>query len=176
MSDRITVIGNIATEPEQRRTGSGIPVTTFRLASSQRYRDPQSGEWVDGTTNWYRICVFRSLGENAFASLRKGQRIIVDGKLRVKEWEAGGKKGIEVEVEADAIGPDLKWGTAVFHKRAAGEPTSSGAAPTVEGTADADVWSLPGGVPTAGLREQTDAATATAEGHWAPAEPEPAPF
>ncbi|MFS0714944.1 single-stranded DNA-binding protein [Microbacterium sp. 2P01SA-2] len=116
MSDRITVVGNIATEPEQRRTGSGIPVTSFRLASSQRYRDAQSGEWVDGTTNWYRISVFRALGENAFASLRKGQRIIVDGRLRLKEWEAGEKRGIEVEIDADAIGPDLKWGTASFQR------------------------------------------------------------
>lgn len=174
MSDRITVIGNIATEPEQRRTGSGIPVTTFRIASSQRYRDPQSGEWVDGTTNWYRICVFRSLGENAFASLRKGQRVIVEGKLRVKEWEAGGKKGIEVEVDADAIGPDLKWGTAVFHKRTGGEGSSSEAAPGAEGATEAGAWSLPGGTPAAGPREQAEAATV--EGHWAPAEPEPAPF
>lgn len=174
MSDRITVIGNIATEPEQRRTGSGIPVTTFRLASSQRYRDPQSGEWVDGTTNWYRICVFRSLGENAFASLRKGQRVIVDGKLRVKEWEAGGKKGIEVEVDADAIGPDLKWGTAVFHKRTGGEASPSEAAPGAEGPAEANAWSLPGSTPAGGSREQVEAAAA--EGHWAPAEPEPAPF
>lgn len=116
MSDRITVIGNIATEPEQRRTGSGIPVTSFRLASSQRYRDAQSGEWVDGTTNWYRISVFRALGENAFASLRKGQRVIVDGRLRVKEWEAGDKRGIEIEIDADAIGHDLKWGTATFQR------------------------------------------------------------
>lgn len=116
MSDRITVIGNIATEPEQRRTGSGIPVTSFRLASSQRYRDAQSGEWVDGMTNWYRISVFRALGENAFASLRKGQRVIVDGRLRLKEWEAGEKRGIEIEIDADAIGPDLKWGTATFQR------------------------------------------------------------
>ncbi|WP_424449561.1 single-stranded DNA-binding protein [Microbacterium arborescens] len=118
MSDRITVIGNVATEPEQRRTGSGIPVTTFRLASSQRHRDPQSGEWVDGATNWYRVSVFRALGENAFASLRKGQRVFVDGRLRVREWESGGKRGIEIEIDADAIGPDLKWGTATFQKAA----------------------------------------------------------
>ena len=133
MSDRITVIGNIATEPEQRRTGSGIPVTSFRLASSQRYRDAQSGEWVDGTTNWYRISVFRALGENAFASLRKGQRVIVDGRLRLKEWEAGDKRGIEIEIDADAIGHDLKWGTARFQRSPrpdADAPDRSGAVDT----------------------------------------------
>ena len=136
MSDRITVIGNIATEPEQRRTGTGIPVTSFRLASSQRYRDAQSGEWIDGTTNWYRISVFRGLGENAFASLRKGQRVIVDGRLRLKEWEAGEKRGIEIEIDADAIGPDLKWGTASFQRNprtdAAGPARPGGAADGTE--------------------------------------------
>lgn len=129
MSDRITVIGNIATEPEQRRTGTGIPVTSFRLASSHRYRDAQSGEWVDGTTNWYRISVFRALGENAFASLRKGQRVIVDGRLRLKEWEAGEKRGIEIEIDADAIGPDLKWGTATFQRNPRAD--AAGAEPAV---------------------------------------------
>ncbi|QLD10401.1 single-stranded DNA-binding protein [Microbacterium oleivorans] len=138
MSDRITVIGNIATEPEQRRTGTGVPVTSFRLASTQRHRDQQSGEWVDGATNWYRISVFRTLGENAFASLRKGQRVLVDGRLRLREWEANGKKGTEVEIDADAIGPDLKWGTAVFHRKAAGEASASGQ------PADEPDWSVPG--------------------------------
>ena len=156
MSDRITVTGNIATEPEQRRTGSGVPVTTFRLASSQRYRDAQSGEWVDGTTNWYRVSVFRTLGENAFASLRKGQRVIVDGRLRIKDWEANGKRGTEVEIDADALGPDLKWGTAEFRRRA-----SEAAAPAEGSTPSSaqDSWSVPGA--PAGAGSASDEASAT---------------
>ena len=114
MTDHITVIGNIATDPEQRRTTAGIAVTSFRVASSQRHFDARSGEWVDGLTNWYRVSAFRALGENAFTSLSKGQRIIVTGKLKLKEWEAGGKKGIEVEIDADGLGHDLQWGTSSF--------------------------------------------------------------
>lgn len=163
MTDRITVIGNIATEPEQRRTGGGVPVTSFRLASSQRYRDPQSGEWVEGTTNWYRVSVFRVLGENAFASLRKGQRVIVEGRLRLREWESNGKRGMEAEVDADAIGHDLKWGTAVFQRAASAEGVAQPQPAPIE---PADEWAAaPGAAPEAigaASREQ--------------AEPQPTPF
>ncbi|SDQ10116.1 single-stranded DNA-binding protein [Microbacterium sp. cf332] len=145
MSDRITVIGNIATEPEQRRTGNGVPATAFRLASTQRYRDASSGEWVDGATNWYRVSVFRSLGEHAFASLRKGQRVIVEGRLRLREWEANGKRGTEVEIDADAIGPELKWGTAVFQRAPrvdGGAPASGPAATTHPNATTSGEWSV----------------------------------
>lgn len=128
MSDHITVVGNIATEPEQRRTGAGIAVTSFRVASSQRHFDGKSGTWVDGTTNWYRVSAFRALGENAFASLKKGQRIIVTGKLKLKEWESGGKKGIEVEIDADGLGPDLQWGTTSFQRTTRPDQTPPAAA------------------------------------------------
>lgn len=121
MTDHITVIGNIATEPEQRRTTAGVVVTSFRVASSQRHFDSRTGEWVDGNTNWYRVSAFRALGENAFASLAKGQRVVVTGKLRVKEWESGGKKGIEVEIDADGLGHDLMWGTTSFQRVPRGE-------------------------------------------------------
>lgn len=167
MSDRITVIGNIATEPEQRRTGTGVPVTSFRLASTQRYRDQQSGEWLDGATNWYRVSVFRTLGENAFASLRKGQRVLVDGRLRLRDWEANGKKGMEVEIDADAIGPDLKWGTAVFHRKAAAD------GPVAEASASEAGWSAPGAGLPGGGADDGDGAWA-ADG--AAAEAEPTPF
>ncbi len=128
MSDHITVIGNIATEPEQRRTAAGIAVTSFRVASSQRHFDSRTGEWVDGITNWYRVSAFRALGENAFGSLSKGQRVIVTGKLRVKEWESGGKKGVDVEIDADGLGHDLMWGTTSFQRVARGESRGSVAA------------------------------------------------
>jgi len=172
MSDRITVIGNIATEPEQRRTGTGVPVTSFRLASTQRYRDQQSGEWLDGVTNWYRISVFRTLGENAFASLRKGQRVLVDGRLRLREWEANGKKGTEVEIDADAIGPDLKWGTAVFHRKAAGDaPPVASSSPST--TASEPGWSAPGAALPGGVAEDGEGVWAVAD---VAAEADPTPF
>lgn len=116
MSDHITVIGNIATEPERRQTSTGVPVISFRLATTQRHRDERSGQWVDGATNWYTVSAFRRLAEHAHASLQKGQRVIVTGKLKLRAWETSAKRGLDVEIDADAIGHDLLWGTSVFQR------------------------------------------------------------
>lgn len=126
MSDTITITGNIATVPEEKTTPSGVRITTFRLASSQRRFDRATNQWVDGSTNWYTISAFRALAEHAFLSLRKGERIIVTGRLKLREWETSSKKGTTAEVDADAIGHDLLWGTSVFSKRdsARGELTT----------------------------------------------------
>lgn len=116
MSDKdiITVMGNLAADPERRPTRTGGPVTTFRVASSQRHFDRQREAWVESGTNWYQVSAFRALGEHAFASLRKGERVIVTGRLKLREWEAGEKKGLSVEIEADGVGHDLLWGTTQY--------------------------------------------------------------
>lgn len=161
MTDHITVIGNIATDPEQRRTTAGVAVTSFRLASSQRHFDAKTGEWVDGLTNWYRVSAFRALGENAFTSLSKGQRVVVTGKLKLKEWESGGKRGIEVEIDADALGHDLLWGTSTF-QRSARSAADSAPAAAVADTADEPVAAT-------GLDDEAAAS-------WEPALATPTPF
>lgn len=122
MSDHITVIGNVAATPELRRTGAGDPVTSFRVGSTSRRRDAQTGQWVDGETNWYRVSAFRGLGEHAFASVTKGQRVIVVGRLRVRRWESAGKSGTDVEIDAEAIGHDLLFGTSAFSRASAASP------------------------------------------------------
>lgn len=116
MSDTvITITGNIATEPEDRARGA-TPITSFRLASTQRRFDKESNRWVDAHTNWFTVSAFRQLAVHALRSLHKGQRVIVTGKLKVRTWENASGKGTSVDIEADAIGPDLLWGTADFRK------------------------------------------------------------
>ena len=115
MGDRITVVGTLGQEPEERSTSRG-PVVQFRLASTDRRRDAQ-GSWQDGTTSWYRVNVWGELGRNALASLRKGQRVIVTGDLSVSEWEAAdGHKARSVEIRAAALGHDLAFGTTRFER------------------------------------------------------------
>ncbi len=121
MSDHITVIGNIATHPERRRTGAGDTVISFRLATNPRYVDSRTGAWVDGPTNFYSVSAYRRLAEHALESLHRGERVIVSGKLRLRTWEAGEKKGVAPEIDADALGHDLKWGTSVFRSDGRGE-------------------------------------------------------
>lgn len=114
MADRITVTGVVATTPNHVMTPAGFPVTTFRLASTHRKYDKGEGKWVDGDTNWYTVVTFRNLAQNIPGSVDKGQRVIVTGRLRVRDWEAGEKSGRAVEIEADGVGHDLTWGTAAY--------------------------------------------------------------
>lgn len=114
MSDTITVTGLVATPPKHLVTREGLPITSFRLASTQRRFDRGEQKWVDADTNWYTITAFRHLASNAVGSLFKGQRVVVTGRLRIRDWEAGERTGTTIEIDAEAIGHDLTFGTAVF--------------------------------------------------------------
>jgi single-strand DNA-binding protein len=114
MSDTITLTGIVATEPRHLITKEGLPITSFRLASAQRRFDRTQERWIDADTNWYSITTFRQLAINAAGSIAKGERVIITGRLRIREWESGERNGVNVDIEADAIGHDLLWGTSKF--------------------------------------------------------------
>lgn len=138
MSDRITVIGNVASAPERRELPGGIPAISFRLASSERRLE--NGQWVDSHTNWYWVSAYRKLAEHALDSIEKGQRVVVTGRFRVKQWESGGKSGSSAEIDAEGLGHDLMFGTTTFHK--VGASNGQGAAP--EAATDSSGWATPG--------------------------------
>ena len=119
MTDTITLTGLVATTPRHLVTSEGLPITSFRLASTQRRYDRGAQKWIDGETNWFTITAFRQLAVNVVGSVNKGQRIVVSGKLRVRDWESGDRAGTTVEVDADALGHDLSWGTSVFTRSVA---------------------------------------------------------
>lgn len=114
MTDTITITGLVATVPRHLITGEGLSITSFRLASAQRRFDRGTSRWIDGETNWYTVTAFRQLAVNSATSISKGQRVVVAGRLRIREWDSGEKTGTTVDVEADAIGHDLAWGTTSF--------------------------------------------------------------
>lgn len=112
----ITITGNIGTPPEQKLTSTGVSLTRFRVACTGRRFDRATGAWVDGVTSWYAVSMFRELADHAFHSLAKGDRVILTGRLRIRNWENGVKQGTDAEIEADAIGHDLRWGTTRFER------------------------------------------------------------
>lgn len=114
MSELLSVTGLVATTPRHLVTQDGLPITSFRLASSQRRFDRNQNKWIDGETNWYTVTSFRQLAVNSSMSVSKGDRIAVQGKLRVRDWDNGERAGTSVEIEADSIGHDLAWGNSVF--------------------------------------------------------------
>lgn len=110
MNDIITVCGIVATEPRHLVTETGIAITSLRLASPSRRWDRATAAWVNGATNWYTVTAFRSLASNVYKSLKKGDRIVVAGRVRIRTWERDGRGGTSVEIDADGIGHDLAWG------------------------------------------------------------------
>jgi single-strand DNA-binding protein len=125
MSDTITLTGIVGTEPRAVTTNEGLAITSFRLASTQRRFDKSKEKWIDGETNWYTITSFRQLATNSAVSVKKGERILVTGRLRIREWENSSKSGTNIEIEADALGHDLSWGTAAFSRGAGSTPVDA---------------------------------------------------
>lgn len=116
MEDTITLTGLVATTPRHLTTNMGLAITSFRLASSQRRFDRAANRWVDGDTNWYTVSSFRALAENAAESIQRGDRVVVVGRLRLRDWENTDRSGTTVEVEAEVLGHDLGWGVADFKR------------------------------------------------------------
>lgn len=119
MTDILSITGLVATTPRHLVTNDGLPITSFRLASTQRRYDRGAQKWIDAETNWYTVTTFRQLAINVVGSIDKGQRIVVTGRLRVREWSANDRTGTNVEIDADALGHDLAWGTSVYTRSVA---------------------------------------------------------
>ena len=130
MTDTITVTGLVATTPRHLVTSERLPITSFRLASTQRRYDRSAQKWIDAETNWYTVTSFRQLATNVVGSISKGQRVVVSGRLRVRDWESGDRAGTTVEIDADAIGHDLSWGSAVFTRSVAATVANDGEQPS----------------------------------------------
>ena len=113
----ITVVGNLVADPELRYTPSGSAVANFRVAYTPRRYDSQSGQWVDGEALFLTCNVWRQAAENVANSLTKGDRVIVNGRLRQRSFETReGEKRTVFEVEVDEVGPSLKYATSQVTK------------------------------------------------------------
>ena len=132
MSDVLTLTGLVATTPRHLVTSEGLPITSFRLASTQRRFDRSQERWIDGETNWYTVTAFRQLAINVSTSIEKGQRVVVTGRLKIRDWENGERTGTTIEIEAEAIGHDLSWGSTVYTRSVSTSAAASEAAPSDE--------------------------------------------
>ena len=113
----ITVVGNLTDDPELRFTPSGAAVAKFRVASTPRTLDRQSGEWKDGEPLFLACNIWRDAAEHVAESLQRGARVIVQGRLRQRSYETReGEKRTVYELEVDEIGPSLRYATAKVQK------------------------------------------------------------
>lgn len=109
----LTIVGNTTAPAELRYIPSGSAVASFTVASTPRTFDKQSNEWKDGTTLFMRCSAWRELAENVAETLdQKGMRVVVTGRLTQREYEKDGVNRTVVELEADEVGPSLKYASA----------------------------------------------------------------
>ena len=141
-NNTITIVGNVTREPELRFTANGRSQLTLGLAVNHRYPDrSRPGEWIEDTSFFNVVC-WTDLAENVSASVQKGSRIIVMGRLSQRSWETENQeKRSVVEVIAEEVGPSLRWATAQIsrtERRGPGDsaPASApAAAPAAAGVA-----------------------------------------
>jgi single-strand DNA-binding protein len=114
MTENVTVAGTVATEVKHTVTAEGLEISSFRLASNHRRFDRTEQKWVDAETNWFSVTAFRQFAANVHSSIEKGQRVLVTGRLRVREWTSGEKTGHDVEIVAESLGHDVAWGTSRY--------------------------------------------------------------
>jgi single-strand DNA-binding protein len=146
MTDTITLTGLVATNPRHIVTSEGLTITSFRLASNQRRFDRGQKAWIDGDTNWYTVTAFRQLGTHVASSLEKGQRVLVTGRVRIRDWETEDKSGTSIEIDAEAIGHDLTWGRASFTRSVVAKSADRDGA-SEPATASAETPGEDGGTP-----------------------------
>lgn len=121
MSNQVTIVGNLTRDPELRYTPNGAAVVKFGVAVNRSYTN-RNGEKVE-QTDFFNVNAWRQLAENIAESLKVGSRVIVCGRLQARSWETeGGDKRSTVEIEADEVGPSLRWASATVVKPARGGP------------------------------------------------------
>lgn len=114
-----TLTGNLAADPELRFLPSGEGVANFTVCHTPRRFDRSSGEYRDGETLFLRCSVWREAAEHIAASLHKGDRVIVTGRLKSRTYETNeGEKRTVVEMDADEVGASLRWAEVEVRKAA----------------------------------------------------------
>src|SRR5258706_2387971 len=125
-SNSITISGNITRDPEMRYTPSGISKVTFGVAVDRSWRNQQTQEW-DEQTSFFNVVAWRQLAENVGASLAKGSRVVVTGRLEQRSWETEqGEKRSIVEIVADDVSASLQFATAEVHNVERSGPSDAG--------------------------------------------------
>ncbi|MGW5239177.1 single-stranded DNA-binding protein [Monashia sp. NPDC004114] len=113
---RITVHGNVVSEPVERQGRNGSVFTTFRVATTP-YRRLPDGRFIDGDTSFYSVIAFNALAANVAAVVRKGHPVVIEGKLAIKQYvDSDGQTRTSPEIDADHVGHDLSWGRSRFER------------------------------------------------------------
>uniref|UniRef100_UPI002F9152D9 single-stranded DNA-binding protein n=1 Tax=Kitasatospora indigofera TaxID=67307 RepID=UPI002F9152D9 len=124
----MTVIGNLVDDPELRFTATGVAVARFTVASTPRTFDRETNAWRDGEPTFLDCNAWRQLAENLAASLAKGARVVVAGRLRTDRWEsAEGEKRSRMVLDVDDVGASMTFATVTITRTTRGAAAREGA-------------------------------------------------
>jgi single-strand DNA-binding protein len=113
----LTISGNVVDEPKLRKTTTnGVTVLTFRVASTSRRRDAETGQWGDRDTLFVNVTCWRSLATNVADSLFKGQPVVVHGRFYSRQYTKDEVTRVSYEIDAISVGHDLARGVSSFKK------------------------------------------------------------
>lgn len=117
----ITIVGNLTADPELRTTRNGGAVANFSIAATPRVYNSQANQWEDGQALFLRCSAWRDLASHCVQTLRKGMRVIAQGRLQQRSYQANdGSNRTVVELQVDEIGPSLRYATAQVQKMQSG--------------------------------------------------------
>ena len=153
----VTIVGNVTRDPELRFTNSGMAVASFGVAVNNGRRNAQTGQWEDGEPSFFDVSCFAQMADNVAESVQKGTRVVVNGRLNQRSWQAeGGDKRSKVEIVADEVAPSLRWATASVQRNerregfeGGGGGSSSGGSGGSGGSDSSSPPSSAGGAPPA---------------------------
>lgn len=115
----MTLTGWVAADPTFviTRDGQGPALSTFRMGQTPRYRDRNTGEWKDANTEWFTVRVFNDGAHTVAKSIKKGQPVVVEGRMRTSEWvDNDDNTRVTLQIDATAVGHDLTMGIADFNR------------------------------------------------------------
>ncbi len=117
METIVRMNGFVGSDVDVQTTRTGRARARFRLASTPRFRR-DDGQWAEQPTTWLSVSCWRTLAENVGRSIRKGEPVFVEGRLRTEEWtDAEGERHENLVLEAFSVGHDLSLGTSVFQRQ-----------------------------------------------------------
>ena len=174
-----TVAGYATADPIFRLTKGGVELAHVRVACTPRRLNHGSGAWEDGDTSYFSVTCWRKLATAVRASIRKGDPVLVRGRMRTRSWKTEDRTVSEVEIDADAMGHDLTRGWATFNRgtrppveqAGAGEEARQASGADPGGGAGPDAG--PGGPGASGDRGEADGHDEhTEEGYEDPDDPD----
>lgn len=138
MINKVILVGNLGRDPEIRYTPSGTAVANFTIATTEKWKDKQSGEMQE-RTEWHRIVAWSRLGEICGEYLSKGRQVYIEGKLQTRQWEKDGVTRYTTEVvasEMKMLGPKTQGDG--YNKPADQSQVPEYSGPPLPGTQDDD--------------------------------------